>query len=176
MLECQLSNLLSKQVSHLYRNIHMQMYIQHTFSSVGCSCNKSGTKLHRKSLQYFVISFCFYCLHACMTTDIPPPELGSISRRSAQEIEISWSVVVDDNYPITGYVVKYRPITILQKRNAEDLPVLIETNETNLVISDLDPRIAYGVSVAARNRAGLGNFTEEALTECKRDSRDRQPN
>ena len=64
-------------------------------------------------------------------------------------------------------MVKYRPITILQKRNAEDQAVLIETNETSLVISDLDPRITYGESVAARNRAGLGNFTEEALTECK---------
>ena len=103
-----------------------------------------------------------------MTTDIAPaPQLGNIFRRSAQEIEISWSAVVDDDYPITDYVVKYRPITTLQKRNAEDQAVLIETNETSFVISDLDPRNTYGVSVAARNRAGLGNFTEEALTECK---------
>ena len=109
-----------------------------------------------------------------MTADISPaPQLGSITRRSAQEIEISWSAVVDDDYPITSYVVKYRPITTLQKRNAEDLAVLIETNETCLIISDLDPRITYGVSVAARNIAGLGNFTEEVVTECKPAFRDR---
>ena len=124
------------------------------------------------TLHKEIVSLCLW-----MTTDIAPaPQLGSISRRSAQEIEISWSAVVDDDYRITGYVVKYRPITTLQKRNAEDQAVLIETNETSLVISDLDPRITYGVSVAARNRAGLGNFTEEALTECKPANRAGQPN
>jgi len=104
-----------------------------------------------------------------MTAEIlPAPPLGRrIVRTSALEIEISWNAVVDNDSSITGYVVKYRPVTTLQRRNSEALAVVLETNQTNLVISGLDPRLSYGVSMAAKNRAGFGNFTEEVIIQCK---------
>ena len=96
------------------------------------------------------------------------PKLGTVTRVSAQEVQVSWSPVAgDDKLVTTGYVVKHRPIVTIQKRNTEDLAVLVETNQTSHVISQLDPRVSYGVSVAAKNRAGRGVYSDEVVTECK---------
>lgn len=96
------------------------------------------------------------------------PKLGSITRISAKEIQVSWSPLAGgDEVAITGYVIKHRPVANIQRRNTEDLAVLIETNETSHVISQLDPRVSYGVSVAAKNAAGRGVFSEEFITDSK---------
>lgn len=61
------------------------------------------------------------------------------------------------------YLVKYRPLQTVQKRNTDDLSVIVETNQTGYLISGLDPRFGYGVSVAASNGAGVGNYSQEVL-------------
>jgi hypothetical protein len=72
---------------------------------------------------------------------------------------------------VTAYLVRYR-ITEGEeaesgdrraRRNANNLSTVIETTDTSLVISDLDPRIVYAVSVAARTDAGVGNYSGETI-------------
>ena len=92
--------------------------------------------------------------------------LGEVIRISASEVHIEW-LPADE---VLTYLVKYRPIQtsiVLQKRNADDLSIIVETNRTMFVISGLDPRFAYGVSVASSNRGGAGNFSEEVVVGCK---------
>ena len=75
---------------------------------------------------------------------------------------------------VTAYLVRYR-ITEdnvdssgrRARRNADNLTTVIETIDTSIVISDLDPRIVYAVSVAARTNAGVGNYSQEIIVACK---------
>lgn len=80
---------------------------------------------------------------------------------------MQWSPVSSDDTEVLTYLVKYRPIQDIQKRNADDLSVTMETNQTSFVISRLDPRFAYAVSVAASNEGGAGNYSEEAVIGCE---------
>lgn len=75
---------------------------------------------------------------------------------------------------VTAYLVRYRIIEDevessgrRARRNANNLTTVIETTDTNIVISDLDPRIVYAVSVAARTAAGVGNYSQETIVGCK---------
>lgn len=43
----------------------------------------------------------------------------------------------------------------------------ITTNETELVIQDLNPFLSYSVSVAATNAAGMGDYSSEVTVEGK---------
>lgn len=43
----------------------------------------------------------------------------------------------------------------------------ITTNETELVIQDLNPFLSYSVSVAATNAAGMGDYSSEVMVEGK---------
>lgn len=92
--------------------------------------------------------------------------LGEIIRISASEIDIQWIPASDD---VLTYLVKYRPIQAsnIQKRDVDDLSIIVETNRTAFVISGLDPRFAYVVSVAAINGGGAGNYSEEAVIGCE---------
>jgi len=74
---------------------------------------------------------------------------------SAEEVEVSWSSTEEEDDNLTGHIVKYRPVISIRKRNLEDLAVTIESNQSSCIITSLDPRLAYVISVAARNRAGL---------------------
>ncbi len=91
-------------------------------------------------------------------------------RKSAGEIEISWDTVVKEEEPITGYIIRYRPVVSNQRRrrnNTEDLATLIETNQTSYVVTGLNPGISYAISVAAKNRAGIGPYSEDIVVEIK---------
>lgn len=75
-----------------------------------------------------------------------------------------------DDAEVLTYLVKYRPIRIslsIQKRDVDDLSTIVETNQTNVVISGLDQRFAYAVSVAASNGGGPGNHSEEVEIGCE---------
>ncbi len=95
------------------------------------------------------------------------PTVGEIIRTSATEIQVQWSALSSDNTEAATYLVRYRPLQSVQKRNADDLSTIVETNRTSFVISELDPRFAYAVSVAARNRGGVGNYSQEVTIECE---------
>ena len=53
------------------------------------------------------------------------------------------------------------------RRNSDDLTRVVETNETSLVVSDLDPGAVHAVSVAARTSAGNGSYSQEMIVRCK---------
>ena len=94
------------------------------------------------------------------------PSVGTVERVSPEEIQVSWSYN-EEGVRLTGFVVKYRHVISIHKRNLEDLTVSIETNQSSCIITGLDPRLAYAVSVAAKNRAGPGVFSEEVIANCK---------
>ena len=111
-----------------------------------------------------------YCLFMSSPVPLVAPTLGNVIRISAHEIQVTWTKISEDGeagIEVTGYLVKYHPIPTIQKRNTEDLSIEIATNQTSLVITKLDPRISYGVSVAARNRAGHGLYSDEFVVERK---------
>lgn len=96
--------------------------------------------------------------------------MGEVIRVSASEIHIQWAPFSDDATEVLTYLVKHRPIRPtqnIQKRNTDDLSVIVETNQTSSVISDLDPRLSYAVSVAVSNEGGAGNFSEEIVIGCE---------
>ena len=75
---------------------------------------------------------------------------------------------------VTAYLIRYRIIEDevessgrRARRNANNSTTVIETTDTSIVISDLDPRIVYAVSVAARTDAGVGNYSQETIVGCK---------
>ena len=97
-------------------------------------------------------------------------------RISATDIEVSWEPLTPEQSMgvVTAYLVRYR-ITEdeavssgrgRERRNANNLTTVIETADTSIVISDLDPRIVYAVSVAARTDAGVGNYSHETIVPC----------
>ena len=80
---------------------------------------------------------------------------------------------------VTAYLVRYRITEDAEvessdrrvRRNANNLSTVIETTDTSVVISDLDPRIVYAVSVAARTDAGVGNYSHETIVPCRWNNR-----
>jgi hypothetical protein len=83
---------------------------------------------------------------------------------------MQWVPAASDNAAMLTFLVKYRPIQTsidIQKRNADDLSIIVETNRTTYVLSGLDPRFAYAVSVAASNGGGTGNFSGEIIVGCE---------
>lgn len=108
-----------------------------------------------------------------MSSPVPSvaPTLGEVTRISAQEIKVTWSEIPEDGegagIEVNGYLVKYRPILAIQKRNTDDLAIVTETNQTSFLLSKLDPGILYAVSVAAKNRAGGGVYSNESVVERK---------
>ena len=74
---------------------------------------------------------------------------------------------------VSGYIVKLRIVPDEEvdgrrvRRNSDNLTTVIETNATSLLVGDVDPRIIYAVSVAARTGAGIGSYSPEAVVGCK---------
>ena len=102
------------------------------------------------------------------------PTLGQVGRISATQIKISWDPVAqtDNGGTFTSYTVKYYPLdpdASRTRKNIEDLAIFLTTNDTEMVIRDLNPVTSYSVSVAANNEAGRGNFTKEVTVGCKFD-------
>lgn len=96
-----------------------------------------------------------------------PPAVGEIVRVSATEIRVEWNEISpsasDVEIVVNVYVVRYRPHQPIQRRSIDSSTTFVEVNETNYVISGLDPSFPYAVSVAGKNAAGVGNFSEEVI-------------
>ncbi len=99
------------------------------------------------------------------------PSFGEITRISATEILLKWSDISTDEEAIT-YLIKYRLLGTIQRRNTDDTSTIVEVSDSSYVISKLDPRVSYAVSVAAKNRAGVGGFSEETIVGCEFTSND----
>ena len=67
---------------------------------------------------------------------------------------------------ITYYTIKYYPLNDTQL-SMEDNFQSMTTNETEIVIKDLDPMLRYSVSVASNTATLIGNYSSEATVECK---------
>ena len=65
------------------------------------------------------------------------------------------------------YHVKYRPLNRVTRRSSDDMSIVIDTTNLEVTITDLDPRVAYAVAVAASTSAGMGNYSEEIMIGCK---------
>lgn len=106
-----------------------------------------------------------------LTVPSVAPTLGEIIRISATEIQVRWSAILDNTagVMVDTYLVKYWPLPPqrLQKRLSTDLATIIETNRTDYLISGLGPGFSYAVSVAAGNRAGVGNYSQEVVIGCE---------
>ena len=99
------------------------------------------------------------------------PILGQVERISATQIRISWEPNPQDSTGglITNYIVKYYPLSRVThfKQSIEDSIQFLTSNETDVVIQDLDPGLSYSVSVAANNAAGRGSYSDEITVGCK---------
>ena len=90
---------------------------------------------------------------------------ASVERVNAKQIQVHWAAVMRGDYrqPITYYTVKYCPLN-MEVQSAYNT---INTSNTEIIISGLDPVRKYAVSIAANSEAGRGNFSKEIIAECK---------
>ena len=65
--------------------------------------------------------------------------------------------------------IKYYPLNRENnvQKSVEDLFQYFTTNETDVVIQDLDPGLSYSASVAANNDAGSGSYSDDVTVGCK---------
>ena len=103
------------------------------------------------------------------------PTVGSAIRISPTAIEVTWNPhsPEDSEGIISSYLVRLRIVPeeeadrIRARRNSDDLIRVMETNDTSLVVSDLDPGTVYGVSVAVRTSARNSSYSPETIVGCK---------
>lgn len=95
----------------------------------------------------------------------PAPMNPGVVRVNAEQIRVHWAAVMRRDYrqPITHYTVKYYPLNM----EVQSAYKMINTSNTEIVISDLDPVRMYAVSIAANSEAGRGNFSKEMIAGCK---------
>jgi len=82
---------------------------------------------------------------------------------------MSWDPlsVMESQGVVTAYSVRYRKVERVTRRNVDDISTIVETSNTNIIITDLEPNLRYAVSVAARTSVGVGNYSEEITLGCK---------
>ena len=90
-------------------------------------------------------------------------------RISATSIRLSWQPLTPEESrgTISMYHVKYRPLARVTRRSLDDMSVVINTTDVAVTITDLDPRVAYAVAIAASTSAGMGNYSNETVIGCK---------
>ena len=100
-----------------------------------------------------------------LCADPPVPTHLLAERISASQIRISWESNSFD-IGVIRYTVKYYPLS-QDTHMQESLEQFHTTTDTEVVIRDLDPGHIYSVSVAAKNAAGRGDYSNEVTVECK---------
>ena len=83
-----------------------------------------------------------------------PPQNVTVTSLDRASLNVTWEPPspIDENGPITGYLVTYHV--------TGDLNVMsLAPTETNLTIPGLNPFVDYSVQVAARNVNGSGSFS-----------------
>ena len=127
---------------------------------------------------------CLYLLYlfrytTCLSTPIIYPTVPdvpvstSINRISATDIQVTWThlTLEESRGFLTVYSVAYIP-TERDKCPKVDLDtntiLTTSSEDSQLVISDLDPRLEYCIGIAASTVAGSGDFsnTEKVLCKC----------
>ncbi len=67
---------------------------------------------------------------------------------------------------VVAYHVKYRSLDRVYRRNLDDVSTVLNTTDSELEISGLDPGLAYAVALAASTAAGMGSYSNETTAEC----------
>ena len=65
------------------------------------------------------------------------------------------------------YLVRYRVHETRVTRNTEDTSTIVEVKESSMIISELEPHLAYAVAVAAKNKRGGGEFSDEVIADSE---------
>ena len=65
------------------------------------------------------------------------------------------------------YLVRYRVHESRVTRNTEDITIIVEVKESSMIISELEPHLAYAVAVAAKNERGSGEFSDEIIADSE---------
>jgi len=90
---------------------------------------------------------------------------SGVSRISPTQIEVTWerpqNQVITD-FPFS-FLVRYREVEARVARNIDDLATFVEFTGSTGIISELDPQLEYGISVAAKNEAGVGDYSSEVI-------------
>ena len=100
------------------------------------------------------------------------PEIVSADRISATDIRVTWTQLTleESRGFLTSYSVAYSPseTTTCPEVDLETNTILTTSSEySQLVISDLDPRLEYCVGIAASTVAGTGNYSATVKVQCK---------
>ena len=101
------------------------------------------------------------------------PAITSTNRISATDIQVTWTQLTLEEsrgFP-TLYSVAYSPCesTTCPEVDPEIYTILTTSSENSqLVISNLDPRLKYCVGIAASTMAGTGNYSATVKVQCKR--------
>ncbi len=106
------------------------------------------------------------------TAPTVPPSNAMATRISATEVRVSWDPLplTNDMGPPTetSFLVRYRVVEARRvTRNAMDTASFVEVVESGVVVDELEPHLVYGISVAAKNDMGVGDYSAEIITECK---------
>ncbi len=91
------------------------------------------------------------------------------TRISATEVRVSWDPLpLTDGSAPPSFLVRYRVVEARRvTRNAMDTAEFVEVVESGIVVDELEPHLVYGISVAAKNDMGVGDYSAEIITECK---------
>ena len=89
---------------------------------------------------------------------------------SSTEILVTWDPVpaIDQNGIITTYEVLYQPMETFNDTISSNLMI---SNQTSILIADLQESVLYNISVRAYTSVGEGPFSEEVLAMTFEDSK-----
>ena len=109
-------------------------------------------------------------LHLCLAVSVVPG-IANISRLSAANIRVIWNRLTLEES--RGFLLSYT-VAFIDTKRATCPEVDTETNmmrtssgNSQLVISNLDPRLEYCVAIAASTVAGISEFSEGQKVPCK---------
>ncbi len=121
------------------------------------------------SVSLVLIVNIYSCPHTAPTVS---PSNAMATRISATEVRVTWDPLplIDSLGPTTemSFLVRYRVVEARRvTRNAMDTSSFVEVVESGVVVDGLEPHLLYGISVAAKNEMGVGDYSVEIITECE---------
>ena len=95
-----------------------------------------------------------------------------VRRTTATTATLTWSrlSLVESRGFLTAYKVTYKSTQIRSCPQVDpetSTTLSVDQNETQLVISDLDPRLEYCVGIAASTVAGTSDYSATMKVPCK---------
>lgn len=112
------------------------------------------------------------CIYMYIHTPAGPqaPTIVSVERTSATEITLHWTPDSQDDVIdfITHYTVNCYPLAYNNdQRVGQNVYLDYSENQTEVVISNLSPKLRYVMSVAASTEAGIGEYSNSTTVECE---------